>query len=139
LTVLHIYNNVIRKSVICLVAMIKYWLCYICTTMSSGRVSFSCLLWYNIDCVTYINKCKSETCNRTKQNEIETKRNCSVSCFSIYLRVITNSRNCFVSFRFRFVSLISKNTHTTFYIYFPLVHIRPKLRSQGLVYSSLLI
>ena len=77
---------------------------------------------------------KSKTCNGMKRNEIETKRNetkrngmrrnetkrnCFVSCFSIiYLRVITNSRNCFVSFRFRFVSLISKNTHTTFYIYF---------------------
>jgi hypothetical protein len=81
---------------------------------------------------------KSKTCNGTKRNEIETKRNeternetkrnetkrkekkrnCFISCFSIYLRVITNSRNCFVSFRFRFVSLISKNTHTTFYIYF---------------------
>jgi hypothetical protein len=86
---------------------------------------------------------KSKTCNGTKQNEIETKRNgtkrnetkrnCFVFCFSIYLRVITNSRNCFISFRF--VSLISKNTHTTFYIYFTISS--HKLRSQGLVFRIL--
>ena len=69
----------------------------------------------NLKHVTERNE-KKQKRNETERNE--TKRNCFVSCISIYLRVITNSRNCFVSFRFCFVSLISKNTHTTFYIYF---------------------
>ena len=69
----------------------------------------------NLKRVTERNETKKKR-NETERNEA--KRNWLVSSFSIYLRVITNSRNCFVSFRFRFVSLISKNTHTTFYIYF---------------------
>ena len=106
----------------------KAWNCQIIFRFASihGRACFILCerqrALYGIKCVlsifwqTWLGK--SKTCNGTKRNEIETKRDCFVSCFSIYLRVITNSRNCFVSFRFRFLSLISKNTHTTFYIYF---------------------
>ena len=51
------------KSVIVLFVMIHYWPCYIYKTMSSVRVSFSCLSWSNIDRVTYIQQCHQEECH----------------------------------------------------------------------------
>jgi hypothetical protein len=93
---------------------------------TNGKINIesSVCIWilYSINKLHWIaGQGKSKTCNGTKRNEIETKRNETKLfrfLFNIYLRVITNSRNCFVSFLFRFVSLISKKyTHYFLYLF----------------------